>query len=104
MLMEKDIYALHETLVEYIENNIFSTNMIRKLSFQFQWLLRYMEENSIEMYSKEIGLVYLKSGAKPDNRKIKKGVPYNYKRRYITLLNGMLDDEWVRKIATKVIR
>lgn len=43
MLMEKDIYILHETLVEYIKNHIFSENVIRKLSFQFQWLLSYME-------------------------------------------------------------
>lgn len=41
--MGKDIYELHEMLEEYIRNNIFSSNLIRKLSFQFQRLLHYME-------------------------------------------------------------
>ena len=70
--MEKDIYELHEMLEEYIRNNIFSSNLIRKLSFQFQRLLHYMDEHSTSLYTKELGDQYLTFRSLPVNNRRKK--------------------------------
>jgi len=99
--MEKDIYILHETLENYISKNIFSTFLIRKFSFQFARLLSFMEKNSISMYSKEVGQKYLNFKSLPGNNRRRSASAYNYDARYITLLNGMLDDEWIEKMSKK---
>lgn len=99
--MDKNIYELHETLEEYIRDNIFSSNMIRKFSFQFQRLLHYMEDNSIPLYSKDVGERYLEFRMLPGNNRRKRSDSFNMESRYITLLNGMLDDKWTTKVSRK---
>ena len=101
MEKEKDIHYLHESLEEYIRNNIYSSYLIERFSYQFKWLRTFMEANRFEMYSKEVGEKYLIFRALPGNNKRKSQASYNYDARYITLLNGMLNDEWIKKISTK---
>ena len=99
--MEQNIYVLHETLEEYIRDNIFSSNLIKVSSRQFKRLLDFMVANSIYSYSKEVGKKYLAYRALPDNNRRKNESSYNYERRYITLLNGMLTEQWIKKISKK---
>jgi len=99
--MEKDIYILHETLENYINDNIFSSFLIKKFSFQFERLLSFMEKNSISMYNKEVGQRYLAFKSLPENNRRKSDSAYKFETRYITLLNGMLDNEWIKKISQK---
>lgn len=102
--MGKDIYELHEMLEEYIRNNIFSSNLIRKLSFQFQRLLHYMDEHSTSLYTKELEDQYLKFRSLPINNRRKKETSFNMEARYITLLNGMLEDKWIIKVSRKNLK
>lgn len=99
--MEKDIYELQGKLEEYIRNHIFSSHLIRTFSFQFKRLLDFMDKNSIKFYSKDIGEKYLAFRALPGNNKRKSEKAHNYERRYITLLNGMMSDQWIKKISPK---
>lgn len=99
--MGRDIYELHEMLEEYINNNIFSSNLIRTFSFQFQRLLRYMGENSLSLYTKDVGVQYLAYRSLPSNNRRRKETAFKYEARYITLLNGMLDDKWIIKVSRK---
>lgn len=92
---------MQETLENYINNNIFSSGLIKKFSTQFKRLLAYMDENSISMYSKEVGKRYLAFRSLPPNNKRKSEFAFNYESRYITILNGMLNDEWVKKMSKK---
>ena len=100
-VMEKDVYVLHEALENYINNNIFSNFLIKKFSFQFQRLLAFMEKNSMNMYSKEVGKKYLQFRSLPENNRRKSDSAYVFEARYITLLNGMLDDKWIEKMSWK---
>ena len=100
-VMEKDVYVLHEALESYINNNIFSNFLIKKFSFQFQRLLAFMEKNSMNMYSKEVGKKYLQFRSLPENNRRKSDSAYVFEARYITLLNGMLDDKWIEKMSWK---
>jgi len=99
--MEKDIHILHEALENYINSNIFSNSLIKQFSFEFKNLLAFMEKNDIGMYNKEVGKKYLKFKSLPENNKRKSASGYKYEVRYITLLNGMLDGEWIRKMSWK---
>jgi len=99
--MEQDINVLQKTLEEYIRDNIFSSNLIRTFSRQFKRLLSFMDNNSFHLYSKEVGEKYLAYRALPGNNRRKNESSYNYERRYITLLNGMLNEQWTKKIAKK---
>jgi len=100
--MEKDIYVLHEKLEEYIRSNIFSDYLIRGISHQFKKLTIYMDENSFSLYNKEVGKSYLAFQSLPSNNKRRKSSSYyGFERRYIALLNGMLNDKWVIKTSTK---
>jgi len=60
-----------------------------------------MDEHSISMYSKEVGKEYLAFRSLPGNNRRRVASAYNYEARYITLLNGMLDDEWIKKMSKK---
>ena len=99
--MEKDIYALQKALENYINSNVFSSFLMKKFSFQFKRLLSFMEENSISMYNKQVGQKYLDFRSLPGNNRRKSASAYNFEARYITLLNGMLDDEWIKKMSKK---
>jgi len=99
--MEQNIYVLQETLEEYIKDNIFSNNLMKVSSQQFKRLLDFMDANSIYSYSKEVGEKYLSYRALPGNNRRKKTASHNSERRYITLLNGMLTNQWIKKISKK---
>ena len=60
-----------------------------------------MGKNDVGMYSKEVGKRYLKFKSLPGNNKRKSASGYKYEVRYITLLNGMLDDMWIKKTSNK---
>jgi len=97
--MEKDIYELQETLEKYIRDNSFSANMLIRISRHFRQLLCFMDMNSLNLYSKKVGKEFLALKAKNNRRKSQSA--YNYEKRYITLLNGMLDGQWIKKISPK---
>jgi len=99
--MEQNIYVLHETLKEYIRDNIFSNSLINKFSHQFKRLLNFMDDNSFQTYDEEIGKKYLAYRALSGNNRRKNESSPNNERRYITLLNGMITGQWIKKISKK---
>jgi len=60
-----------------------------------------MDDNSIHSYREEIGEKYLAYLALQSNNRRKNKSSFNYERRYITLLNGMLTNRWIKKISKK---
>ncbi|HAY3506927.1 site-specific integrase [Elizabethkingia anophelis] len=95
--MEKNIHELHSQLEIYIKEYIYSSNMLERLSIEFSRLLEYMKQDSNEIYTPEIGQNYLEHR----NTIIKKRKHHHYDARYITLLNGMLEDRWILKISRR---
>ncbi|MGG7552437.1 tyrosine-type recombinase/integrase [Chryseobacterium arthrosphaerae] len=90
-----NIHELHSQLETYIKENIYSSSMTERLSTEYNRLLAYMKEKSTEIYTPELGKTYLKYR----DTIIKKRKYHHYDARYITLLNGMLQDRWILKIS-----
>lgn len=93
--MNKNIHELHSQLETYIKENIYSSSMTERLSTEYNRLLEYMKEKSTEIYTPELGETYLKYR----NTIIKKRKYHHYDARYVTLLNGMLQERWILKIS-----
>lgn len=93
--MEKNIRELHELLEKYIDENIFSDNLKKKLSYQFRQLSSFMEGKMISVYSKPIGEEYLKFRDTSENSRFSKNNNFRFDERYVNLLNGMLEGKWV---------
>lgn len=93
--MQKNIHELHLQLETYIKENIYSSSMIERLSIEYNRLLAYMKQNSTEIYTPEVGKVYLKHR----DTIISKRKCHHYDERYITLLNGMLQERWILRIS-----
>lgn len=93
--MNKNIHELHSQLETYIKENIYSSSMTERLSTEYNRLLAYMKQNSTEIYTPELGETYLKYR----DTIIKKRKYHHYDARYVTLLNGMLQERWILKIS-----
>lgn len=97
IFMEKNIHELHSQLETYIKENIYSSSMIERLSIEYNRLLAYMKEQSTEIYTTKFGETYLKHR----DTIISKRAHYHYDARYITLLNGMLEERWILKVSRR---
>lgn len=93
--MEKNIHELHSQLETYIKENIYSSTMIERLSTEYNRLLAYMKQNSTEVYTPKVGESYLKNR----DTIIGKRKHHHYDERYVTLLNGMLEQRWILRIS-----
>lgn len=93
--MEKNLNELHEQLEKYIDENIFSDNLKKKLSYQFRQLSSFMEKKMISIYNKNVGEKYLKFRDIPGNSKSSKKSNFRFDERYVNLLNGMLEGKWI---------
>ncbi|MEG1592230.1 MAG: hypothetical protein RR391_15315 [Chryseobacterium sp.] len=69
--------------------------MTERLSTEYNRFLAYMKEKSTEIYTPELGETYLKYR----DTIIKKRKCHHYDARYVTLLNGMLQERWILKIS-----
>lgn len=97
--MEKKLCELHTLLEHSIKENGLSDDLLKKHLNEFKRLKSYMDENSISIYSSPVGVKYLKFR---DNLYSGKKQPkFRYDKRYITLLDGMLVNKWVKKVANK---
>lgn len=97
--MKKDLHILQETLIKYIKENFSSNSMMKNILCQYKKMLVYMKENSLSMYSPEIGQDYLNYRNLIRISKNRKIPVFQHEIRYITLLNGMLNGEWVIKMS-----
>lgn len=93
--MEKNLNELHKQLEKYIDENIFSDNLKKKLSYQFRQLSFFMEKKMISIYNKNVGEEYLKFRDIPGNSKSSKKSNFRFDERYVNLLNGMLEGKWI---------
>lgn len=98
--MEQQLSELHKQLEKYIDENIFSENLKKKLLYQFGRLSSFMETKLISVYDKNVGKEYLKFRNIPGNSRFNKD-NFRYDERYISLLNGMLKGKWIIKKKTQ---
>ncbi|AZB24302.1 hypothetical protein EG339_06605 [Chryseobacterium bernardetii] len=99
--MEQKLSELHKQLEKYIDENIFSDNLKKKLIYQFKRLSHFMEMKLIVVYDKNVGEEYLKFRDIPGNSRSNKKDNFRYDARYIGLLNGMLEGKWIIKKKTQ---
>lgn len=99
--MDQKLSELHKHLEKYIDKNIFSDNLKKKLSYQFVRLSNFMKTRLIIVYDKNVGKEYLKFRDIPGNSRSNKKDNFRYDAHYISLLNKMLEGKWIIKKKTQ---
>lgn len=99
--MNKNIHELHSQLERYMKEHSISRDLQKKISFQFLKLQKFMQDSSIEFYSEDIGMKYLKFREEPSNSNMTKNCQFRIDSRYVDLLNGMLQEKWILKKCKK---
>ncbi|MCS3530008.1 site-specific integrase [Chryseobacterium sp. JUb7] len=99
--MEQDLTKLHAKLEKYMKEHINSSDLQKKLSFEFIKLQKFMQDYSIEFYSEDVGMKYLKFREEPSNSRMIKNCKFRMDSRYVDLINGMLQEIWIIKKSKK---
>lgn len=99
--MEQNLTKLHSKLEKYMKENIISSDLQKKFLFQFLKLQKFMQDSSIEFYSENVGMKYLKFRELPGNSRMTENCAFRFDSRYVDLLNGMLQEKWIIKKGKK---
>lgn len=94
--MEEDLIKLNDKFEKYAKQLGFSDDYVRKSRYEFKRLSSFMIDNNLTVYCRSVGEKFIAfRNQLQETKKSKQKYPGRNDIRYITLINGFLNGEWI---------